>query len=85
MKRCLLCSVLVSTLTTLALGEQPWQRLSDPAEAEVAAHFQSPPPEYGMTFYWGWDGPVTEEVIARDLTSTRPPMSPASPSKPAIA
>jgi hypothetical protein len=68
MKRCLLCSVLVSTLTTLALGEQPWQRLSDPAEAEVAAHFQSPPPEYGMTFYWGWDGPVTEEVIARDLT-----------------
>jgi len=34
---------------------------------EVAANFQSPPVEYSMTFYWGWDGEITEEVIARDL------------------
>ena len=33
----------------------------------IVSGFISPPVEYGMTFYWGWDGNVTEEVIARDL------------------
>jgi hypothetical protein len=44
-----------------------WQQISDPTVAQLAADFNSPPPEYSMTFYWGWDGPVTEEVIIRDL------------------
>ncbi len=61
--------VLLSLLLAgTALGlDRPWQKLSDPTAAEVAANFKEPPPEYSMTFYWGWDGPVTEEVIARDL------------------
>lgn len=34
---------------------------------EVFSHFKNPPPDYSLTFYWGWDGKITEEVIARDL------------------
>ena len=33
----------------------------------IASNFPQPPVEYGMTFYWGWDGNVTPEVIARDF------------------
>ena len=43
------------------------QVLDLPAVDEIASAFTSPPVEYSMTFYWGWDGNVTEEVIARDL------------------
>ena len=61
-------SVILSLIvTSLALGQKPWQRLSDPKTEEVATHFQSPPPEYAVTVTWGWDGPVTKEVIERDL------------------
>ncbi len=60
--------LLALLLAGTAFGlDKPWQNLSDPTAAEVAANFKEPPPEYSMTFYWGWDGPVTEEVIARDL------------------
>jgi hypothetical protein len=45
----------------------PWQNFNDTAVDEIAANFQSPPVEYSMTFYWGWDGEITGEVIARDL------------------
>jgi len=48
-------------------AERPWPQISNPTVAEVASNFKTPPPEYSMTFYWGWDGPVTEEVITRDL------------------
>ena len=48
-------------------AERPWQALADPSAAEVAAHFSTPPPEYGLTVWWGWDGAITEEVINRDL------------------
>jgi hypothetical protein len=62
-----LCLILVAAVAGTAWGQRPWQQLSDPTAEEVAAGFASPPAEYSMTFYWGWDGPVTEEVIARDL------------------
>jgi hypothetical protein len=64
--------LLVSLICSSASGqERPWQNLSNPTLAEVAAHFKNPPPEYSMTFYWGWDGPVTQEVIVRDLEQYR--------------
>jgi hypothetical protein len=44
-----------------------WQAISDPTAAEVAARFDGPPPEYGLALWWGWEGPITEEVIRRDL------------------
>lgn len=49
------------------LAQQTWQKISSPSLEEVAGHFQSPPPENGMVLWWGWDGPVNEEVIIRDL------------------
>ena len=64
--------VAAACLATLAdAADRPWQSMSTPSVTEVAAHFAAPPTEYGMTFYWGWDGPVTEEVIARDLDTFR--------------
>ncbi|MFL7795089.1 MAG: glycosyl hydrolase, partial [Anaerolineae bacterium] len=45
----------------------PWPTITEPSVNEAAADFDAPPPEYGLTLWWGWDGPITEEVIARDL------------------
>jgi hypothetical protein len=63
--------ILLLIMSGLAIGqtERPWQKISDPTVAQMAADFNSPPPEYSMTFYWGWDGPITEEVITRDLNA----------------
>jgi lysophospholipase L1-like esterase len=52
-------------------ADRPWQALTSPSIREVAERLESPPPQYGLTFYWGWDGPVNEEVIARDLDTFR--------------
>jgi hypothetical protein len=48
-------------------AERPWQRLVSPPVAEVARQFASPPPEYAMTMWWFWNGPMTEVDIDRDL------------------
>lgn len=48
-------------------ADKPWQQLRTPGVDEVAASFQSPPPEYGATVTWGWNGPMSAEVITRDL------------------
>jgi len=60
---------LVVLLALTSSAGQPWQSLTDPAVSEVAAQFKNPPPEYGATITWGWDGPMTEEVIKRDLNT----------------
>lgn len=68
----LLSGLIALLLGSSALGlDKPWQNLSDPTAAEVAANFMDPPPEYSMTLYWGWEGRVTREVIARDLDEYR--------------
>jgi hypothetical protein len=54
-------------LSMVSCNKRPWQNFNDTDVDEIAANFQSPPVEYSMTFYWGWDGEITEEVIARDL------------------
>lgn len=59
--------VLVLGFSSLAPAQQPWQHLNMPEASEVAAHFRTPPPAYGPTVTWGWDGAVTREVIERDL------------------
>lgn len=48
-------------------SERPWQSLSNPGIAEITSNFKNPPSEYSLTFYWGWDGAVDKEVIARDF------------------
>jgi alpha-L-rhamnosidase len=67
MKR-ILFLVIVSIVTTVRLNAQhQWQQLSDISTREIAAKFKSPPSEYGIILWWGWDGPMTDTVIKRDL------------------
>jgi hypothetical protein len=47
--------------------QRPWQVITVPSVNEAASNFSAPPPEYCLTLWWGWDGPITEEVITRDL------------------
>jgi hypothetical protein len=47
--------------------ERPWQKIVDPQALEVAALFKTPPPEYGLSLLWGWNGDVNREVIQADL------------------
>jgi hypothetical protein len=54
-------------LNAALAAERPWQQIVIPSAAEVAASFGTPPPEYGVTLWWGWDGPMTAEVNQRDL------------------
>jgi hypothetical protein len=61
----LLVNLLMSA--TVLAADRPWQRINLPSLAEVASTFRTPSPEYGMILWWGWDGPVTEAVIIRDL------------------
>ncbi len=48
-------------------AQRPWQEITDPGITEIAGNFQSPPPEYGMILWWGWDGPMSDTIIKRDL------------------
>jgi len=52
-------------------AERPWQAINEPSVAEVAAGFQTPPPENGLVLWWGWEGPVTEAAILRDLDAIK--------------
>ncbi len=66
--------VLLLLIFMMCIGssdERPWQKFNDTGVDELFARFQFPPVEYSMTFYWGWDGEITEEVIARDLDTFR--------------
>ena len=67
MRRRLNVLLLCFLATSVWGADGAWRNLNDPTSAQVAAGFPSPPPEYGMALWWGWDGPVTEEVIIRDL------------------
>ncbi len=58
---------LIILINILSCAKRPWQEFNDVGVDELAANFHSPPVEYSMTFYWGWDGEITAEVIARDL------------------
>jgi len=48
-------------------AQQPWQKFSDPRIKTLTAAFKSPPAEYGMILWWGWDGHMSDTVIKRDL------------------
>lgn len=64
----LLLIILASIITAVSLySQQPWQKISDSGIKEIAANFKSPPSAFGMILWWGWDGPMTDTVIRRDL------------------
>jgi len=50
---------------------EPWQRMQNPAVAQVATVWKSPPPEYGPEPYYGLNGPVTIEQVDRDLDTMK--------------
>lgn len=52
-------------------AQQQWQHLQDPTAREVAAAWKTPPSEYGPQPYYGMGGPLTLEVIQRDLDTMR--------------
>jgi len=57
----------VLLLPSAASSQQPWQHLQNPTAAQVAAQWQSPPPEYGPEPYYGLNGPVSIPQVQRDL------------------
>lgn len=60
--------LIVSIVANIFLNaQQPWQQFSDISTKEISGNFKSPPSEYGMILWWGWDGPMTDTVIKRDL------------------
>ena len=63
----ILVILLVLVRAVAKAADREWQRITDPTVSEVASNFQTPPVEYGLTQWWGWDGPMTEAVIKRDL------------------
>ncbi len=44
-----------------------WQKMQMPTAAEVERVWTTPPPEYGPNVYYGLNGLVDREVLARDL------------------
>src|ERR1035438_2534862 len=68
-QRNLLTGAVAALIAVAALfaADRPWQQLNAPTASEVAARFLAPPAEYSPTLWWGWDGPITERVITRDL------------------
>jgi len=67
MKRILFLVIVSIAATVLLNAQHQWQQLSDISTREIAAKFKSPPSEYGIILWWGWDGPMTDTVIKRDL------------------
>lgn len=64
----LLYSVLV-LITSLSNAQQPWQKLSSPLVKDIKANFKTPPSYHSNSVTWGWNGPMSREVIGRDLDS----------------
>jgi hypothetical protein len=50
-----------------AMAQQPWQKMQMPTAAEVQKVWKAPPPEYGPEPYFGMNGGVTIESLAKDL------------------
>lgn len=64
--------VLLAWLTSAARGaDRDWQKLLVPTAAQAAQGFAAPPPEYGVTMWWFWNGEMSEANIRRDLTEMR--------------
>ncbi|NWJ52907.1 MAG: beta-galactosidase [Bacteroidetes bacterium] len=71
MKKLLIIATFVILLFQVGEAQQSWQQINNIDSKSLATHFMTPPPEYGLILWWGWDGPVNEEVIKRDLDKIR--------------
>lgn len=62
----LMCVCLLSSCRT---SDKAWQNINHPTGRNLGKQFAVPPSEYATWVIWGWEGPMTQEVIARDLDS----------------
>src|SRR3990172_7850132 len=67
LKRRLYVLLLISLACILSIAQSFPQEYWDASVGDAVDKFRNPPSEYGVTLWWGWDGPMTEEVIIRDL------------------
>jgi hypothetical protein len=67
MKKTIISAIFLIAAAILSYAQQSWQKITDPKTRELAGNFKSPPSEYGMILWWGWDGAMTDTVIIRDL------------------
>lgn len=52
-------------------ADRPWQQIQMPTAAQMQAAWNNPPPEYGPEPYYGMNGPITRDVIRRDLDTMK--------------
>src|ERR1035441_2101002 len=52
-------------VSIVSAQERPWQRISDPDAAQLAAKFASPPSEYNLPLDWGFSVKLTGEPTDR--------------------
>lgn len=67
MKRATTLLIIACICSITLFSQQPWQTIQYTTIREAAQFFRTPPPENSITLWWGWDGPVDEAVIMRDL------------------
>jgi hypothetical protein len=61
----------IPCLAQTTVPQHPWQKIQMPTVAQLAAAWQTPPAEYGPEPYFGLNGPVTVETVARDLDTMK--------------
>jgi alpha-L-rhamnosidase len=54
-------------VSSASAQERPWQQISDPTVAQLAAHFATPPSEYSSQFDWGFSDSLTREAMGAVL------------------
>ena len=68
-----LAQILVSLLLVggALAQERPWQQISDPTAAQLAANFPAPPPEYSAQFDCGFSDTLTREDMGPCSTAAK--------------
>src|SRR5665811_627106 len=66
MKKIPVTLAMVPLLAAMLPAQQPWQQITVPSVAEVAANFKAPPHEYGaIQPFLSWNGPDAKDRMAR--------------------
>jgi hypothetical protein len=57
----------ISILAAQQAQPRPWQHMQMPSASQVAASFETPPPEYGPQPYFDMSGAISQTEVKRDL------------------
>lgn len=66
-KRVLLSLTAVTLFAWQGTQQRPWQHLTMPTLAEVAANFKTPPREYGAIHWSTWGGEINHQRIVQEF------------------